>query len=161
MGPCLCTQRSNNQVHVVLVEPHISISFSVLYCDGMNAHLGTTAKCKAKAAARKIVTKYSNDELAEFTKIRCDELQRMTNPSPAVRCCKTLRWRSSELKWSAIIANHDVPHRLIMQVDEMPLHWLNRYSIKALRYPLFDPMSLITFVRGKPLMVPIDELVCI
>ena len=51
---------------MVLVEPHISISFSVLYCDGMNAHLGTTAKCKAKAAARKIVTKYSNDELAEF-----------------------------------------------------------------------------------------------
>ena len=61
-------------------------------------------------------------------------------------------------KTAAIIANLDLPHRVIMEVEEMPLNWLNRYSTKALRYPLFDPMSLLTFVRGQPLVVPTEEL---
>ena len=82
----------------------------------------------------------------------------MTAPYPELRCMKACPKSTGAPKTAAIIANLDVPHRVIMEVEEMQLNWLNRYSTRALRYPLFDPMSLLTFVRGQPLVVPTEEL---
>ena len=124
----------------------------------MTAYLGTTPKRKARPAPKKLVSMYTKFKLARSTMLRCDELQRMTAPYPELRAMKACPKSTGAPKTAAIIANLDVPHRVIMEVEEMPLNWLNRYSTRALRYPLFDPMSLLTFVRGQPLVVPTEEL---
>ena len=112
----------------------------------------------ARPLQKRLVSKYSQHDLALSTMHRCDELQRMTSPYPEMMAMKTCAKVAGAAKTSAIIANLDVPHKVIMEVEEMPQHWLNRYSAKALRYPLFDSMSLLTFVRGMPLVVPAEEL---
>ena len=54
--------------------------------------------------------------------------------------------------------NADVPHDAIIEDDDATLQWLNRYSSTSLRFPLFDCTSLLSWVWGLPMLVPLAEL---
>ena len=58
----------------------------------------------------------------------------------------------------ALDRDADVPHDCIIEEEDTVPQWLNRYSITSLRWPMFDCTSLLSWVMGLPMVVPIVKL---
>ena len=121
--------------------------------DGSVVH-GQSHKAKPHETPASLITKFKN--VAEETNGRCKELQRMTGPD----MMRTSARAKAECKKGGIAMDRDddVPHDCIIDQEDTCTQWLNRYSATSLRWPLFDCMSLLSWVWGLPMVVPNAEL---
>ena len=113
-----------------------------------------TSKARPPAPPNRIVTSF--EDIAENTCSRTSELARMTSPD----MMKSSARAKAECKRNnvALERDADVPHDCVIEAEDTVLQWLNRYSITSLRWPMFDCTSLLSWVWGLPMVVPIVEL---
>jgi hypothetical protein len=115
---------------------------------------GGCSKSRPTQPPKRLITKYK--AIAKATAERGAELRRMTCPDMMKT---TARAKAMCTDRNVILErNADVPHDSIIEDEEAVVQWMNRYSTTSLRWPMFDPTSLTTWVWGLPMVVPTAEL---